>query len=284
MSKKRLSLVAFICILIIIAATLRMSLVKGQGQVISQTNTVIIQPNGEITSPDAALQISTLPITRNGNIYTLTSDWVPKSTGAWGYTIQITYILVDKCSNSLINGNNKIFNSNALGPALVLQDVTNVTVGNLKINGYANGIQLLNSQNCNINQNQIFCHGMGNGIELSSSNSNSVRLNLIVASYGNGLKIVNSESNDVSGNTIILDWGYGLPMKSAILLSNSSSNTFSGNTLFGPYNEGIQFTSSSNNLFFQNSFLKGGDPSIQTYRGQPSIFPDDLGVQAKDAN
>jgi parallel beta-helix repeat protein len=131
--------------------------------------------------------------------------------------------------------------------------LTNVTVKNLKVTNWSDGIFYINVQNGSIanntaNSNHATIRGsnsyQGTGISLSSSSNNTLTKNTASNNARIGIDIVYSGSNTLTNNTANSNInGYGI----AIRLTDSSNNTLINNTVTNSTNYGIFIISSSNN-------------------------------------
>jgi parallel beta-helix repeat protein len=199
------------------------------------TETIYIQADGSV-SP------STAPISSVDNMtYTLT-DNIVGNLQATAIVIQRDNIIVDGAAHT-------IQIQNAMGSEGVdLTGRSNVTIKNMKIIAFHDGIYLGSSSNNSVSGNSITA-GI-NGIYLYYSSNNSVSGNNITASYWNGIYLYYSSNNSVSGNNITASYLYG------ILFDYSSNNSVSGNSITASNGYGILFDySSSGNSVSGNNIV-----------------------------
>ncbi len=142
------------------------------------------------------------------------------------------YIALVGCKDLTVQG----FNLKGNGQAMLLAEVTNITVTNNFIEGNGNGIWLINSHNNTIAEN-TFSNNVHNALYISSSNNNTLKQNTFL---NNGLE--GTQSSQVLGSD----------GRAAIRLSSSSNNFIIQNTLIGN-GEGIDLRSCSSNLMCQNN-------------------------------
>jgi len=157
-----------------------------------QLPTIYIKADGSIDPP-------TVPIQRNGNTYSLTDN--------------ITrYEIVIDCDNIVLDGKGFTLKGSSvqgIGLAITLQNEgtggpgrQKVTIRNLKVTGFKEGIYAPCANNCIITSNTLECF---NCIHLSPRCSNNqITNNNLIHSYGRGTCIwIWGSDNVVSGNTFI---------------------------------------------------------------------------------
>jgi parallel beta-helix repeat protein len=217
-------------------------------QQIKASGTIYIRSNGNFEGTDK--------INRNGSTYTFT-DTIKDS------------IVVEK-SHIVIDGAGNVLEGMANGTGISLSKIENVTIRNMTIKTFQNGISLERCLTCNISGNNItmcFSHGIilmnssaynnivGNNISLNkyygiyviSSPNNSISGNTIAANSYDGIVLFSSENNSVRGNDMTANNEYG------IYLVSSSDNSVSGNNIITNNEYGILLASSSNNSISRNN-------------------------------
>lgn len=163
------------------------------------------------------------PIQRSGNVFVLTSD------------LSETGITVES-SNIVFDGNNHTITiSSLLKGALALNNVDNVTVKNLNVNGGAFGIVIAGNQNQMVN-NRIT--GTQNGIYGLDEPTEAIG----IAGSGN-----NITGNNLYGNNVGLNFMGDLP-------NQCINNTITQNTVANS-NTALLFYDCSNNRIYYNNFL-----------------------------
>jgi parallel beta-helix repeat protein len=152
-----------------------------------------------------------------------TSDYITYIfTGDMSYT---TYngIVVER-SNIVIDGNGHTVEGSQGGTGLSLTDMSNVTIENANIEGFANGISV------------------------TDSNDNLIGGNNVTANSNCGIYLLASSNNSISGNTATAN-------NVGIWLQASSNNAVIGNDAAANNKSGIILQSSSNNMIYHNSFV-----------------------------
>jgi len=244
--------------------------------------TIYIRADGSVEGTDK--------IHHDGNVYTLTDNIVNQSI-----VVKRDNIVVDGAGYTLQGAGDPTFKG------IDLTGRSHVTIKNIEIKAFGEGIWLSESPNNNISGNNIASndHGIwlgwssnnaifGNnitnnvdrGIMLEfDSNYNSISRNTIT-NNGYGIQLfISSNNNSISGNDITNNF-YGILLREAsynsisgnsiidsrfgIWLENSSSyNSISGNTITNNY-QGVWFRESPYNKIYCNNFI---DNTVQV------IFP-----------
>jgi parallel beta-helix repeat protein len=163
---------------------------------------------------------------------------------------------------------NSVENNTVNGKLLVyLEGVSNYTVddagqvilvrcGNIRVEGLnlsrsTVGVELWETSNSTISENNITENGWA-GIDLEhSSNYNIISGNNITANNFPGILLYYSSSNSISGNRITANNFDGI-----LLYTFSSNNSITGNNITANHDYGIEFAYSSNyNSIFHNNFI-----------------------------
>jgi parallel beta-helix repeat protein len=157
-------------------------------QPVKASGTVYIRADGSIDPPTA-------PIQRNGDVYTFTND--------------IENSLVVQKDNIIVDGAGYGLQGSGSGTGLDLSNRNHVTIKNLEITRFTNGIWLSSSSYNIIYGNKIIDNGFEGFVTYGvaiwySSNNNIVSENLMnhTSAYGIGVEY-SSDNNTISGNTII---------------------------------------------------------------------------------
>src|SRR5271157_1367506 len=212
---------------IIVLLLLSISSIAGLIQVVkADGGTIYINADGSITP-------STAPIHSIDNTYTLTGNIT--IAGNDGIVIERDNIVLDGAGytvatgslggngTALTNTNNVTIRNmtviNFTNGIWISYSSDNVLSGNNVANNY-NGIMLVNSSNSNLYQNSA-TNGLY-GISLYNSPDNTVSENTVTASTDMGIYLESSNNNVLSGNNAT-NSGYG------IMLYNSADNTLLGN-------------------------------------------------------
>jgi len=200
------------------------------------TGTIYIRADGSIDPPDAPV------VTYDKIVYRLTGDI---SSSASGIVVQRNNIIIDGAGYTVV-GNRELFR---YGISLV--ERINVTIKNLHIKNFWDGIYLYSSSNNIISENSITGNIDDNGIYLLSSSNNIIRGNSITNNRW-GIYVRDSSNNIISENEITKNSDDGI-----YLYSSSNYNSISGN-IIASNDVGIYLYSSSNNIISGNSIGNNG--------------------------
>ncbi|UCE38440.1 MAG: right-handed parallel beta-helix repeat-containing protein [Thermoplasmata archaeon] len=193
-------------------------------------STIYIDPQGNVVP-------STAPISRAGNIYTIT-----------GNIYESIYI---QKSGITLDGSGHSVTGSGSGYGIYGSTVDRIAIKNVVVSGFTYGIYLDRSNSNTISGNII--PGNVYGIYLGQSVSNTISGNT-VSGNGFGIRLAwNSDSNTISGNTVSGNYWYGIR-----LYSNSNYNTVSGNTVSGN-NQGIFLYSENNDNTISGNTILGNN-------------------------
>jgi parallel beta-helix repeat protein len=216
---KRLTLMLSFFFAFLFVNSLLIARVADANYFMYQLPTIYIKADGSIDPP-------TVPIQRNGNTYSLTDN--------------ITrYEIIIDCDNIVLDGKGftlKGSSVSGIGIAITLQNEgtggpgrQNVTIRNLKVTGFKEGIYAPCANNCIITSNTLECF---NCIIISPHCSNNqITNNNFIRPYGRG--------------TCLCIWG--------------SDNVISGNT-FTNFRLGIEVFDGENNVISDNYFSDVEEP------------------------
>ena len=191
---------------------------------------------------DGTINPATTLIQRVGDVYTFTGNIV-------------NYTIIVQRDNIIIDGSGYTLQTNypdtRLGwgwgddDAITISDRSNVTIQNIKIKGFSQGINVANSSHNNITGNYIVeCNYP---IWFTSSSYNNITKNNITGNIGEAIILSRSHNNSVTNNSIAKNRG-------GISLSFSSNNKIVGNDV--TYNtNGVGLSDASNNFFYLNNFV-----------------------------
>ena len=209
--------------------------------------------NNIVTRYVTAFWNGTVYIKADGTIY---PDFAPVITHD-----NITYVLVDNitCSaladgivverdNIVIDGGGHFLKGCEAGSGVILHGRSNVTIRNLKIKMFDDGILINSSIYCNIIENEIVDNYRGIGI-LNSYYVNISR-NELVSNKNEGIYIDSNYINIIGNNLTINQRG--------IVLVNSNNNTISRNYMEHNTNGGIILEFSIDNFITENIFVNDG--------------------------
>jgi len=191
-------------------------------------NAIYIRADGSVDPPTA-------PISSIDNVtYALTAD-INRSI-----VVERDNIVVDGAGYTLQSPYPRYYKG------INLTGRSNVTIKNMEIKAFLDGICLYESSNNSISGNNITANTYC-GIWLVGSSNNSISGNNITANTYCGIWLVGSSNNNISGNNI------GASTYCGILLGGSSNNSISVNSITANDHYGISLSYSPNNLFKGNS-------------------------------
>lgn len=221
---------------------------------VTAIGTITINADGSIDPPTGSVS------TNNNVTYTLTSNVTVDATG-----------IVILRKNIVVDGNGFTLHGsgNGAGNGIDVYAIDNVTVRNIQVEAFYDGIWLSSCSNFRITGNNI-THNINYGVgfywsaAISVSGNNitdngdgiwfgrgmyiSISDNIIARNNGTGIELFSSAANSLIGNAIRDNSGNG------ILIGTSSSNNVSRNTLT---NNGLYLDVSPGNRFYYNNFIDG---------------------------
>ena len=215
--------------------------------------TIYIRDDGSVDPPTA-------PIRRDGDLYTLTGNIFYDIAYERDYHIGVwrDNIVIDGAGFTLQGP------YTGCGIGIYLQDRNNVTIKNMGIKWFSDGIHLSSSSlNIIVSENKIiYCD---TGIRIDHSSYNTIFGNNITNNYY-GIRLRGSSRNSIFGNDITNNyWG-------GIGLEYSSNNTVNGNNIINNGDWGIGlYSQSSNNRFYHNNLEN--HPQVGS-DGSPNIWDD----------
>lgn len=193
---------------------------------------------------DGTIDPSSAPIQRKGNIYTLTGN----------ITTNTTAIIIQK-NNVTIDGAGYTLNRSGINTGPIgfnLTGIDHVTIKDIRIVNFDNGIWLSNSSSNNVSGNNVANNGYG--FRLNSSSNNNVNGNDVTANTHYGIELGDCSHNNVTGNTIENN-------EVGIWLNSSSSNNMSRNNIVDNQ-YGIVLYSSNSNAIYHNSFINSNTKQV----------------------
>lgn len=153
-------------------------------------------------------------------------------------------------SNILIVGNGYALQGNGSGEGIRLIGVTNVSVTDMNIRGF------------------------DNGIDLSGTSEDIISENNITANNGIGISLYNSYNNTISGNNITANKGEGIHLD----YSSNYNGIFENNIKDNDY-LAIYIDSSSGNLVYHNNMVNNTDQVYVAPYGYPPFNSWDNGME-----
>ena len=190
---------------------------------VSSSNTIYIRQDGSIDP-------KTAPIKQAGNVYTITDNIASNKETA--IEVQKDNVIVDGAGYALQGpGTQRSLNDTLTGGiGIVVSNGKNVTVENFLITHALVGIELENTTNSQLIQNNITTYSYENGIDVFNSSNNLISSNSITSyanldgCQNNGVDLSNSFNNTVSRNNVVGSW-------IGISLDNTNGSVVSGNTV-----------------------------------------------------
>jgi parallel beta-helix repeat protein len=199
---------------------------------------IVAFPNIEIVKAE-----ETIYIRANGSVDPATA---PIST-----VDNITYTLIDNTNGSIeverseiiLDGAGYTLEGTGNENGLILSNINNVTIKNLKLSSFNIGIVVMGSNNNSILENTLTDNFRG--LDLTSSENNTVSGNYI-ANNEDGISLENIH-NDLIGNTITNNTDSG------IFLNGAGYNNIIGNNITDN-SRGISVSISDANVIYHNNF------------------------------
>src|SRR5271157_3546648 len=170
---------------------------------------------------DGSISPSTAPIySADNSTYTLTGN-INITSDPDGIVIERNNIVLDGAGYTVTGSGSPL-----IGNGTTLTDRSNVTIRNMTITNFVDGIYLYSSSNNIFSGNNVITN---NGV------------GIVLGTYNSG--------NTLSGNNVTANTNYDI-------LLNSSSNNFIYVNYITNSEYGIGFSASSNNFIFLNNFVK----------------------------
>jgi len=148
---------------------------------------------------------------------------------------------------------------------IILVRCKNITVMNAELTNTDVGIELFESDNCLISNNNISSNNYY-GILLWHSNNNSIFNNIISSNNDHGINLDCSNNNSISENNICSNNDEG------IFLDCSNNNSISENIISSNNDEGIFLDCSNNNLISKNDISSNNWYGIFLYYSNNNII------------
>jgi len=210
------------------------------------------------------LTFNVQPVEASGTIYINADGSITPSTANITTVDNITYTFIDnnydeiivERDNIIVDGADHTLQGTGSGIGINMTWRSNVTVQNIVVRGFGNGIYLDHSMNSTISRNKVTMNG-GNGIWLwHSSYNNIVDNNASINGDGvgpedeDGIELESSHYNNVINNDVIANI-----YNDGIELCTSHFNNVTGNNIKGN-GWGIADTDGSNgNRIYHNCFI-----------------------------
>jgi parallel beta-helix repeat protein len=220
--------------------------------------TITINPDGSISPPSAPISsVDNVTYTFTGNIS------YPAYNG----------VVVDG-NNIVVDGNGYTVQGSYTGTVFyettgfTLTDTRNVTIENANIQGFYDGVYLIDSDNSVIGWNNVTANSYG--IVLSDSSNNTVSGNNITANSDYGMQL------DTYSNSNVISWNDVTANIDGIVLFSSSGNIFTGNDETANSAAGIYIWESSNNSVSWNNETANSYGIYLGYSSNTSVIGNNL--------
>lgn len=165
-----------------------------------------------------------------------------------------------------LDGNGKTISGNGENIGVKLFSKTQITVKNLNIVNFENGVFLQNSIGNTITNLNITFTKMHGVHLIDSSNNNTISFNEIGNNFEHGIRIDDSNGNLIIGNTI-------KQTKDGIRLQDSNNNIITKNTLTENRVEGIDLHTSMGNRVYHNNLIESeAVPIINSPSELPNVY------------
>lgn len=188
----------------------------------------------------------TIYIRADGNVDPSTANITSADKVTYTFIGDIHDPIIVQRDNIVFDGAEYTIQGTGNGKGIDLTGRSKVTIKNMKIQAFENGIYLSQSLKSNISGNNI--KNNYNGIWLQSSSNNRIAENNITNNNKFGIWLYSSSNNSISGNNIKNNENGILPGYS------SNYNNISGNNI--TTNKcGIYPYESSNNFIYHNNFV-----------------------------
>jgi len=253
---------------------LLMSLALVNVLTVKASGTIYIRADGSIDPPTAP-------------IYT-----VDKVTFTFADNVTASSIVIEK-DDIVIDGNSYMLNGSVSGiRGFDISYRNNVTVKNVKITKFGDGVYVYHSNSCKILDTIVTDCWYAVDV-MHSSNSNKVAGNIVNDSYGGISVDYSSNENTVTNNTVTNSKGYGWGLylwsssgnvfsdniatnnSKGMDIRNAVSNTIRHNNISGNQ-RGIYLSSSSNNIISQNNITNNGNGIYLESSSDNSIYHNNL--------
>jgi parallel beta-helix repeat protein len=279
MKKHRSKLAGLLVLCIVKVSLLQIEEVKAEG-------TIYIKADGKVEG--------TNKIQRGGDVYTFLENINIDISGIDSIIVERDNIIINVAGHTLEHLEEPTGRTSEDG--LLIERRSNVTITNITIQNFLNGITVTESSKINITKTTI--NNNYDGIIIGTSHNNSIVDNQIINNRGypfsSGIKLSNSENNKIDRNTIrenhygiqivyssenIVTNNYVAKNDVGIYINYGGENRIFENAITENWNWGILLSSSNssinNNVFYRNNFIdnyvsEGLQVSNQWYFGPES--------------
>lgn len=208
-----------------------------------------------------ALKIQPANADEIGTIYVNADGSITPSTAPISTVDNITYTFTDNISeesivvqrNSIVlDGAGYVLHGSGPDDGVNISGPHSVTVRNMTITGFNNGIELNGSSGDTISENTLMNNSAGI-VLYSSSDYNLISENDVKSNANDGIDLFDSSNNTLSRNNVTKNGSDG------IALSSSNFSSVSGNTVTANKGMGIYLGFSSYNSIFKNNITNNFD-------------------------
>ena len=247
---------------------------------------------------DGSVDPATAPISTDDNItYNLTDDIVSSGYG----------IVVER-SNIVINGNGYSVCGSQTDSGVVISNIQNVTITNIRILNFSKGIYVKYSENCAISDSWMINNS--HGIDLENSNTSILSRNVItggsvgvwlwitccnvisnneIRNSGSGVTLAFTQNNTVKDNCVYSNSNHGVYIVKSfggdrVIGNNISGNSWCGADIFDSTNvsieenyiasnnwDGVFVESSDNCTINNNTIIENQQDGVNLYGGSSNI-------------
>jgi parallel beta-helix repeat protein len=240
-------LVAVCLLALIVGAYLIWQYIKPLEELPPQSGVIYIKADGSVDP-------SNVSILNVENVY-------------YTFTADIHDSIVIERDNIVVDGANYTLQATggSTSDGIDLTGRSNVTIKNMKIQGFGNGFHLEQSSNNTLSGNTITGNQF-DGIVLRYSSDNILSGNTVANNQFDGVYLSYSSSNTLGGNTITGNQFDGLH------LELSSSNTLSENRILNNHDDGAHIRNSSYNTLSGNTVANNDNSSVNLYSVSHSVL------------
>ena len=234
--KKVFAAVSLICLILFI-----LPLEVAQANPLGPPNvrSIVIASDGSVDPSDA-------PISRIGsNEYHLTSNLSAETYSLFNTTV---YNIVVQRANIILDGENHSIKG--AGPQGIRLDFVNgITVKNFVLSGFDSAIEVYSSSNINLLNNSVTTYAFG--FEISHSTNVLVEGNNLEDRFDQAaIFLISTNSSIIHNNNLFCS-----SLKASAFRIEDSYNNFIEANRIANFGSGINFITSSNNSFYQNSLI-----------------------------
>ena len=199
-----------------------------------------------VIASDGSVDPSDAPISRIGsNEYHLTSNLSAETYSLFNTTV---YNIVVQRANIILDGENHSIKG-AGSQGIRLDFVNGITVKNFVLSGFDSAIEVYSSSNINLLNNSVTTYAFG--FEISHSTNVLVEGNNLEDMFDQAaIFLISTNSSIIYNNNLFCS-----SLKASAFRIEDSYNNFIEANRIANFGSGINFITSSNNSFYQNSLI-----------------------------